>query len=221
MPRLIAELPEEHAPKSMIDLRGDKKTRNVVFFLRMLAIVFFVPLFAGIPLTFRYNSGFDPVMLWELGVPATSWIVPFLMLGVAVYLIAVMHELLHAATLYLVGRSSGTAGSVEFGIDGITPRSHAASLPLTKAGAFLYAIAPFFVVSVGGVVALLLVPDRFVSWVFLPTVAHGVIAASDFVVIAWIVGTPSDTGIAVLADGLVAYGREDKRKKKKRGKKER
>lgn len=172
----------------------------MVLFLRLFSIIFFVPLFAGVPLTFRHAEGFDPVLLWQLGFANSPWIVPFLALGLATYLLVLIHELIHGAVLRVLDPR------VTFSIDGIAPRSHAASLYLTRAGAVLYAVTPFFVVSLLGVIALLLVPDRAVSRVFLPTVVHGVIAAGDFVVVAWAVGAGKDAAIAVLADGLVAYG---------------
>ena len=199
----------------MIDLRSDKKTRNVVLFLRLVSIVFFVPLFAGVPLTFRYNSGFDPALLWSLGAESVPWIVTFLLLGLGAFVVAVLHQLLHAATLYLLG-----ASDVVFHLDGLTPRRPAADAYFRRGPIVVYAIAPFILGSLVGFLLLLVVPDRGVAWVFLPTVINAALAASDFVAVAWVFGVPRDALTAVLGDGYVAYAPgpppQNKNKKRKR-----
>jgi len=201
MPNVRELLPDTYNPQSMVDVRNDKRTRTSVLFLRLFSIVFFVPLFAGVPLTFRHQSGFDPVLLWEIGFGSTGWLAPFVALGAAVYVVAILHEGLHAAVLSLLG-----AQPVTVGFNGVTPVASAAERYLSRRGALLYGAAPFFTGSIIGIGALLVVPDRYVSWAFLPTVAHGVISAADFVVVAWLVGVPKDGLVEVLPEGIVAYG---------------
>ena len=200
MPEFLRPLPDSFNPQSMIDLRNDKRTRNIVFFLRLFSVVFFVPLFAGVPLTFRYQAGFDPLHLWEFGLAGIPWLASFLLLGLTVYLVVVLHELLHAAALYVMG-----SRSVVFEIDGISPRTHDAS-HLTRSGVLVYAATPFLIGSVIGVIFLLWVPDEHIAWAFLPVVANGVVSASDFVLVAWLMGVPRDAVCSVLTDGTIAYG---------------
>ncbi|MDA3949781.1 MAG: metalloprotease family protein [Spirochaeta sp.] len=201
MPEFLRTLPDTFNPQSMIDLRNDKRTRNIVFFLRLFSVVFFVPLFAGVPLTFRYQAGFDPIYLWEFGLAGIPWLASFVLLGLAVYVVVVVHELLHAGALYAMG-----SRSVVFKIEGISPRSYDESTSLTRFGTLVYAATPFLVGSVVGVLFLLWVPDEYISWAFLPTVANGVISAADFVLVAWLMGVPRDGLCSVLVDGAVAYG---------------
>lgn len=200
MPSTTRPPVQERTPLSMIDTRNDKRTRYITFFLRMVSIVFFVPLFAGIPLTFRYNRGFDPVQLWELGLTGIPGIVSYLLIGVGIYGIVALHEALHAAFLAGFGRTVATLSIV-----GFTPKASAPEIALSRLGAFIVTVGPFFVGSIIGVSALLVVPDRAVSWAFLPTVAHGVVSAADFVVVAWIFGVPKNASITMLVDGCVAY----------------
>ena len=201
MPEFLRTLPDTFNPQSMIDLRNDKRTRNIVFFLRMFSVVFFVPLFAGVPLTFRYQEGFDPLYLWEFGLAGIPWLVSFLLLGVVVYLVAVIHELLHTAALFAMG-----ARGFVFEIDGIAPRSYDETTYLTRVGTLVYAATPFLLGSVLGVFFLLWVPDEYIAWAFLPAVANGVLSAADFVLVAWLLGVPRDGLCSILSDGTVAYG---------------
>ncbi|MFP4152060.1 MAG: DUF3267 domain-containing protein [Alkalispirochaeta sp.] len=200
MPNARETLPDTYNPQSMVDVRNDARTRRSVFFLRLFSIVFFVPLFAGVPLTVRHRAGFDPVLLWEIGFGNTGWLVPFVLLGAAVYVVVLLHEGIHAGVLSLLG-----VRPVTVGFNGLTPVASAPERYLSRRGAFIYGATPFFAGSIVGIAALLVVPDRFVSWAFLPTVAHGVICAADFVVIAWLIGVPKDGVIELRPEGVVAY----------------
>ncbi len=213
MPKTYEGLADRLTPESMIDLRSDARTRRVIFVVRMIAVVFFVPLFAGIPLTFRHASGFDPALLWSLGLGERSGIVSFLVLAVIAEAGALVHEGIRAGVVRFWGN-----GSVTFAFDGVAPRISAPDTVLSRKVAIAVSAAPFLIVSTVGLVALLIVPDRIVPWVFLPTVIHNVIGASDFVVVAWLVGIDGTSPVRLLSDGWVAYGFDGKsaasRKKK-------
>ncbi|MFA7567427.1 MAG: DUF3267 domain-containing protein [Alkalispirochaeta sp.] len=201
MPEILNELPDGFTPQNMLDLRSDKRTRMIVAVLQVAAIIFFVPLFAGFPLTFRQETGFDPALLWDLGLSSVSGLVSVLVLAVLAFGLALVHESLHHAVLRLYGVEDITAS-----LNRLAPKVFAAEAYLPRLVAIIVTATPFLVVSVVGVAALLLVPDRFVAWAFLPTVIHAVISASDFVVLAWLLGVKRNYLVTLLPGGWLAYG---------------
>ncbi len=200
MPDMCTTRPADFAPQSILDLRSDKRTRTIVLVLRLIGIVFFVPLFAGIPLTFRHNAGFDPLQLWSLGMSHLPGIVTFLLLGVMAFLVALLHEGLHGLVLRLFG-----ATTVQMHFDGPVPRSYDAGVVFSRRVGLVVATAPFFLVSTAAIVVLLIVPDEWIGWVFLPAVIHSVMAASDFLTVAWLLGVKKEYLVSALSDGWVAY----------------
>jgi hypothetical protein len=200
MPDMHTARPDNFTPHSILDIRSDKRTRTIILFLRLIAIVFFVPLFAGIPLTFRHTAGFDPVHLWSLGLSRFPGIVTFLVLAIVAFVVALVHEGLHGLVLKLYG-----APSVQLGVDGVAPRSYDAEAFFPRRIGLVVATVPFFLVSTVAVAALLIVPDEWIGWVFLPAVMHNVMAASDFLAVAWLLGVKKDFLVSVLSDGWVAY----------------
>ena len=151
----------------------------------------------------RLHSEFDPVHLWAFGLERYSWLVSFLGLAVGGYAIVFIHESIHALSLYLLGGKS-----VTFTIDGIAPRAFDRTTLFSKRAVFVVTVMPFLLISLVGTAALLFVADRSVSWVFLPTVINAVVAAADFVVVAWLIGVPAGSVVAVAPEGCVAYARD-------------
>lgn len=183
----------------MVDLFQDRRTRSVLFILRLIATVFFVSIFGGIPIILRASEGFDPFFLWDFSVPGAPGIVSFLLLGVAIYGAVILHELIHAAVLWLHG-----AKELTFRVTRLAPRVSAPGVHLRRGSFFLYAAVPFMTVSVIGIVFLLTLPLEWIAWAFLPTVANGIYSAADFVVLAWAIGVPPEAVIAIVPEGALA-----------------
>jgi hypothetical protein len=184
----------------MIDFAGDRRTRSVVFILRMIAAVFFVAIFGGISFAFRSSQEFDPIHLWDFALSGMPGLFPFLVMAVAVYLVILAHELVHVALLRLNG-----ARSVSLRIDRIVPRASAPDWYFRRGSALVYAIGPFMILSVVGMILLITVPLDYLAWVFIPIVANGVVSAADFVVIAWLSGVPPDGLVVVTHEGTMAF----------------
>lgn len=200
MPEFQQQPDGRYRPWSMIDLRNDRRTRSAVFVLRLISVVFFVSIFGGIPMVLRAGGDFDPVFLWDFGLERVPALLSFPALAVALFAVAVAHEMLHAAVLHLSG-----VADVKFEVNGIVPRVYATDWYIRRGTFFFYAFLPFFVLSTVGVVLLLLVETSLVAWVFIPVVANAVLSASDFTVIAWSTSVPPDGLIEITREGSISY----------------
>lgn len=198
--RYTAAMPDSKQPISMIDLATDRRTRSATFILRLVASVFFVSIFGGIPIVLRRSEGFDPFYLWDFAIAGAPALLSFLVMGIVVYFVILIHELIH----YVMLRMNG-ARDIAFRIDRITPRASAPEWYLRRGSAFIYAISPFMALSLIGMVLLLTVPQWFIAWIFIPTVANGVFSAADFVVVAWLGGVPRDGLVVIVHEGAIAF----------------
>lgn len=196
----IRELPEDYRRVGTLDLRNDRTARSISFALRMLTLVVFVPLFAGVAWVIRPEIRRDPAVLWNLGGSEFPVILIYLALGALIVAMLILHELVHLAVFRLSG-----AGDSRIGVNGFAVFAWADGWYTRRGAMVLNAAAPFFVISAAGVSLFPLVSAEFFGWVYLPVVINAAAAAGDYMGIAWLLMVPRGAWISDEGETLTAY----------------
>ncbi|MFP4374725.1 MAG: DUF3267 domain-containing protein [Spirochaetaceae bacterium] len=194
------ELPAGYREFATFDSRTNPVNRRVSYILHFASAIFFVPLFAAVTVAVRPGRPLDPVDLWSVSVPGLGIIGALALMFFAVVVVINGHMLLHAAAIRYLGGAEPR----------ITPRRITVSVSspdwlVPKKAMVLIAVAPFFVISALGAIAMSVVSSSALGWIFVPLVANGITTAGDVLTLSWIFVTPADALFRYDGASLTAY----------------
>lgn len=132
-----------------------------------------------------------------LGVPD---FVSIVLIVLDVVFVLWLHELVHATVFYL-----HTGAPPRMGMRGAMIFASAEGVFNTRNAMIINALAPFFVISLLGMLLMQLVPLSVLAWVFIPTVVNAAASGGDFMAVYWLLPLPAQSHIEDHGDILTAY----------------
>lgn len=183
-----------------LDPKGDKRARAISFAMRFFAVLVFVPLFAGVAMMIHPTVRDDPATLWTINGGSSSPLLAYAVLVVEMVALLLLHEAIHL----LVYRIGGV-DSARLRIDGLTPTVGAEGWYTRRVAMIFNAAAPFFDISVVGVLLFLIVSPPRIAWVYIPVVVNAAVSVGDYITIAWLLLLPRGSWISGDGSALIAW----------------
>ncbi len=186
-----------------LDFRNNKQHLLFSYVLRLIGVVLFGLLFLFITKAIKNSSEVSLLHLVNIQIPSVPAFVSILLVALDVILVLYLHELIHAAVVFITHKQKP-----HIGIRGFVIFAAAPDKILTKTQFIVNAMAPFTVISLIGVALIFLLPQPLLSWVFIPTVVNAAAAGGDFMAVIWALKQPPNAVFIDYGDTTNAYVEE-------------
>ena len=183
-----------------LDFRNNKKQLIISYFLRAIGVIVFGYIFLLIT---RFLANDSEVVLKELidiEIKSLPAILSVILIILDVSIVIFLHELIHASVVFLTHRQKP-----KIGIRGLIVYAAAPESILTKTQFIITALAPFLVISIIGCMLIFIIPQSFLSWIFIPTVINAAAAGGDFMAVLWALKQPENAQFIDKGDITHAY----------------
>jgi hypothetical protein len=183
-----------------LDFRHNTRQLLLSYLLRVIGVVVFGWLFLIITKGITGNDTIGLKSLVDISIQSFPAIGSILLIALDVICVLYLHELVHAAVVFVTHRQKPHIGMRGFVIFAAAPDK-----VLTKTQFIVNAMAPFTVISLIGILFIFYIPLYTLSWVFIPTVVNAAAAGGDFMAVIWALKQPKNTKFIDYGDITNAY----------------
>ena len=183
-----------------LDFRHNTRQLLLSYLLRVFGVVVFGWLFFIITKGITGNDTLVLNSLVDISIQSFPAIGSILLISLDVICVLYLHELVHAAVVFVTHRQKP-----HIGIRGFVIFAAAPDKILTKTQFILNAMAPFTVISLIGILFIFYLPLYTLSWVFIPTVVNAAAAGGDFMAVIWALKQPKNAKFIDYGDITNAY----------------
>ena len=183
-----------------LDFRNNKKQLIISYLLRAFGVLIFGYIFILIT---RYLANNSEILLKDLiniEIKSLPPILSIILIILDVGVVLFFHEIIHASVVFITHRQKP-----KIGIRGLIVYAAAPESVLTKTQFIITALAPFLVISLIGCMLIFFIPQRFLSWIFIPTVVNAAAAGGDFMAVVWALRQPINAKFIDKGDITNAY----------------
>lgn len=185
---------------SSLDFHTNKQYLIISYLLRAAGLLVFGALFLMITKYLANNSEIILKELISIEIKSLPSILSIILILLDVVFILFLHELIHAAVVFITHRQKP-----KIGIRGLIIFAAAPESILTKTQFIITALAPFVVISIIGCLLIFFIPQNFLSWIFIPTVINAAAAGGDFMAVIWALKQPENAKFIDKGDITYAY----------------
>lgn len=175
------------------------------YFYRAIGIIVFTFLFYFISVLLRNES--SPALSNYLNIQINGldvWL-SYLFIIADVLIVLYLHELIHASVFFISSKVKP-----KIGIKGVLIFASSEGILYKKNIMILNALAPFFVITLFGLICISIINTQFLFWIFLPVVVNAAASSGDFMASNWLRSLPNDVLIEDKGYILTAYQSDNK-----------
>ncbi|GEM_PF-1557136 len=184
----------------VIDFRNDKKQLLWSYFIRLICLLFFGPLFVLIALQMDIHIPVTKEAFLGISIPGISGFFSILFIIIAVVFVLFLHEMIHAAVFFFSKNQKP-----RIGMKGLVIYAKASRYLVNRNAMIINGLAPFFVLTLLGFILIELLPVTALPWIFIPTLVNAAASGGDFMIVMWMMGHTRKTLYKDEGDIITAY----------------
>lgn len=183
------------------DFRHDRSQLIFSYVFRMIAAIIFGALL------YKYvgfiHEEADMKMLLNIELSNVPGVVSVILLVLDLILVLYIHELIHAGVYFSLRDQKPVIG-----IRGLIIFAAAPSQVISRKEILINAVAPLLLISTVGLVTMLFMPLRYISWIFIPTLANAAASAGDLMTIYFVMKQKAEVEFNDVGDIIYALKAE-------------